>query len=475
MNQTSGFAPTTEPPVAFMAAVWTTLLLAFYRELAGMPTLAMLGNFNFTIVEALLVVVGASAFLGPKTTKPWSGWPAKLTVCFALLYSVALLRGLLTTPYDAITSMRLNAALPVILIWSLLAPPQMLWHRRVQRAVVVVGTLLGAIVAMRVVMGPSFLMALQDVNSQDINDGGRALSAQGSIMLVSAVVLLIARGIRSFPSDRIGALRDLWLGSILAVMEILTKQGTASLALFAAVGVVIAATPSRGRPFRAIAMGMLCALAGFALLMAQDPAVLNDVNNMLPPSMQFDLDHRGKTFETRQLVWTGLLNDMDTWSETSRWIGLPAGTKPTIWIPLWGGTYWGFSIHNMYYGLLPIMGMIGAGLYVALLSFMALGTMRRIVHGSSEDQFVATVALAWLLVVTVLGFSYEIRNENALLLAMALAATAGRRPFRAATDVTSRPEEQQQLRQAATHIRRSSYRRPTRSLPVKQDLTQHRG
>lgn len=423
MQQISGVADAVVPNRAVLIVIWSTLLLAFYREVAGMPLLANLGNYNFTIVEAMLIIVCVSVPFVPKNPTPWRGLAAKLIFCLIILYCFAMLRGLQNAPYDAITSMRLNAALPIILIWSLLVPPKMLWHDSIQRAVIVVGVMLGLLVVLRVVNGPLFLMLTRDVSELDINDGGRALSAQGSIMLVSAVVLLIARGLYRPTTGHSRSWSQLILGALLALTEILTKQGTATMAMLGAIGVVFVAIPTPVRSTRISTLMLACFLVVVGILIGQDSTILASMNDSLPESMQFDLDQRGRTLETREMIWTGLLNDMENWSNTSKLVGLPAGTKPAIWIPLWGGTRWDFSIHSMYFGLLPVMGVVGLCLYVALLVLLMFGTLQTVVVGAMEEQLFATVAFAWGTVISILGFSYEIRNENSILLIMGLAAT----------------------------------------------------
>ena len=414
-----------------LAVVWGTLLLAFYREVAGVPTVAFIGNYNLTIVEVMLVVIGISALVSPR--QPFlKGLGANLIICYAAVYGIDFFRGLMTTPYFAITSMRFNAVLPAILIWSLLVPPKALWCEGVQRAWIIVGAMLGVLVVLRVVVGPTFLMVAQDLDEMDINDGGRALTAQGSMILVGAVVLLMARAIQAISLGRVSGWIELLLAGFFAIAEVLTRQGTATLSLVIAMVVVCGLTPGALRSTRIVTLVLFVIMAGVFWVLAQDQAFLDNVNKALPPGMQFDLQHRSLTFEHRQAIWEGLLLDMNSWSPLSWAIGLPAGTKPQIWLNLWGGVYWDLSIHSMYYGLLPILGVVGLCLYVALLVNVAAGTFRGVFRGSREDQVFSTVALAWVVVSAILGVSYELRNENAIPLAMALAVTLGRRQSTAA-------------------------------------------
>lgn len=399
------------------AVFWTTLLLGFYREVAGSFTIMVIGSYNFTIVEPVVILCGL-AILRVMSRAPGLSLRNVLMMSFGGLILIGFSRGLLVRPYDAITSLRLTGPLALILVWGAFIPAVETWHPRVQRALVTVGVMLGVVVMLRAVMGPSFLVIADVSNDLDINDGGRSLSAQGAIMLGSAAIVSLSRFFqRGF--DGRARMVGVLVAAFLLVALLMTKQATATLAVIAALAGFFALAPGPLRNIRVLVLTIAFGAAGFLYYVLPD--LISDFNSLLPPSMAFDLSHRSQTFEARMEIWDGLLVDFHTWNWLSQLIGLPAGVKPVVWIQRWGGMYWDLSIHSMYYGVLPYAGVLGLCLYVLTLATAALGCVVRSFREGYSAFPDAPLGFALIIIIAILGVSYEIRNENALLVVLSVA------------------------------------------------------
>ncbi|MCJ9729715.1 hypothetical protein [Bradyrhizobium sp. PRIMUS42] len=397
---------------------WTVLLLGFYREVVGTQTLAMVGSFNLTIVEPALFLCGlalARAVISPP--KFYLG--TFLTTSFGALIAIGVLRGLTVSPYDAITSLRTTGEIAIILVWGAFVLPSDLWHPRIQKIIVVVGMMLAGLVLLRQVMGPTFLIS-SGISDAEVNDGGRALSAQGTAMLGSAAIVVFAHSFRA-RSPIAGREACLAMALFMLVALALTKQATATLGSVVAFATLFAFAPGRHQFLRSafVVVGTCAGVLFYTFL--PDIMSVTDLNGFLPDGMAFDVAHRSATFDARTRIWTGLLTDMESWSPVSQAIGLPAGTKPKIWIDLWGGTYWKLSIHSMYYGVLPYAGILGLVIYVLIVIVAAVTCARRAYWEGNEAFPGAPIGFAFVVLLATLGVSYELRNENALLIVMAVA------------------------------------------------------
>ncbi|OSI89673.1 hypothetical protein BSZ25_20730 [Bradyrhizobium canariense] len=408
----------TRPDRLVSLVFWAVLLLGFYREVVGTQTLAMVGSFNLTIVEPALFLCGlalARAVISPP--KFYLG--TTLTLSFGALIAIGVLRGVSDSPYDAITSLRTTGEIAVILIWGAFVSPSDLWHPRIQKIIVVVGMMLAGLVVLRQIMGPTFLIS-SGISDVEVNDGGRALSAQGTAMLGSAAIVVFAH---SFRARSPIASREACLAMALVMLVALglTKQATATLGSVVAFATLFAFAPGRHQLLRSafVVVGAWAAVLLYIFL--PDIVSVTDLNALLPDGMAFDVAHRSATFDARTKIWNGLLADMESWSFVSQVIGLPAGTKPKIWIDLWGGAYWKLSIHSMYYGVLPYAGFLGLAIYVLIVLVAALTCARRAYREGDEAFPGAPIGFAFIVLLITLGVSYELRNENALLIVMAVA------------------------------------------------------
>ena len=412
------------PPNRWVVVLfWVVLLCALYREVSGQFTLFYIGNFNLTIAEP---IIGMSTWvlLRHAGRKPRITLGSVLALCYAVLLLINLMRGMGGNRYDAIITLRLNGGLAVILALSAFIFPRELWHPRVQRIVVIIGAILSALVIVRVIMGPGFLMiGREELDPSNINDGGRPLSAQGTIVLAMALVTVLANFM--LPHNRGGG-RPIQLFASLGMMltVVLTKQATATIACFAACAALIALMPGRSRSLRMIACGTAAAVALFSIYVLPEVVSIETINSYLPSGMAFDVAKREATFEFRNEIWSGLMADRETWPWLSQVIGLPAGVKPYIWIHYWGGTQWELGLHSMYYGILPVAGIVGLAFYCGLLAYAAWTCLIGSLKGTPEYSPSAPIGLSLAIIAFIFSVSYDMRNENGLMLLLALAGGA---------------------------------------------------
>ena len=113
--------------------------------------------------------------------------------------------------------------------------------------------------------------------------------------------------------------------------------------------------------------------------------------------------------------------DFARWSVFEQWFGLPAGQEPVIFMPILGGFYWEHSIHSMYYGLLPLNGLVGFALYLTLIGTELKKSIVLTFNGkTSDDRASSGLSLAMWTLLIIFGLSYELRAENGVMIAQAL-------------------------------------------------------
>lgn len=422
-----------EPRTLFVFLVWMVLLLALFRELTLQSTLLFIGGFNLTVSDPIVFIGGVILAMHAKR-RPSLTLGTVLVAAYAAVIALNIARGLSVRPYDAIVTLRLNGGFVVLLLLGLYVRADEWWHPRILRALLTVGGALAALIVLRTALGPTFPFgASADIAVDEINDGGRALSAQGTILVVMAAVVLLARYMAPTSAGG-GRPINFMISVFLCLTVVATRQGMATIICVVAWGTTFCAMPGPSRRARTT-LGLAAGAAGlFAYYVLPEIIPLEALNDSLPKAFAFDLSKRETTLSFRQAIWAGLLDDRETWTTMSQILGLPAGVKPSIWIDYWGGTLWELSVHSMYYGLLPVAGVVGLALYCGVLASAAVARLKDVIAGRGMPG--ATLAFTFIIMAALMGISNDLRHENGLLIASALAGFASQRRGAGARNAT---------------------------------------
>ena len=399
------------------AALWSAL----YQDVVGHTTITFIGSYNLTVAEPVLALAIVSFVLLLHRRKPFRDVFALLSLCFVAIAGVDLFRGLLVEPFPAIVSLRTTGAPSAFLLIAVYLPRDEVLLRKISSHFVAVATLLSLLLCARLVFGPDLFLQTTFERIDEINDGGRALSAQGALFIGVGAILLMSRLLRArrhvqkWPMYAILAL--------LLCALILTRQATAIAASVTGMAIVFALARGVGswQPLRFLAAACVAGTAILLYLVTPNIASPQYLASVLPDFIAGDTFQRAANLGTRQLVWQGLLVDFPTWSALSQGIGLPAGVRPTIFVERWGGVFWEVGLHSMYFGTLASAGVLGLAVYVGLLGTLTMGNMRRlrvpipsVVDGASGLAIGALCA--------VYGYSYDIHGNLPVLLLVAAVA-----------------------------------------------------
>lgn len=277
------------------------------------------------------------------------------------------------------------------------------------------GLIFGILVLLRLGFGPQFLMTLEGVPVHEINDGGRALSAHGAFLLGLALVCQLSTVIknRCSPLSKSAALVVFFLCTL-----ILSRQGTAGIAgLFGCLLIWLLETNERH-------MLRVCitVLAGALVAVCLTFYGFNASEGGIPFVTSDDLIRRQNNFETRMLIWDAILVAREHAGLTKNLIGWPYGIKPDLYLlsPKSGITPWHVSAHSQYYGTLISHGLIGTYAFFAIYLFGVLAFILRVINGkiSGLHHISNSTRLVFILMIFILGVSYEIRNELGIILAI---------------------------------------------------------
>lgn len=400
--------------------VWTSLLCAFFKEVVGSDTIVFIGSYNLTIVEPVLVMQAAT-LLQLAHRRPLS---ADLATWFILgvaaIIFINLGRGIVHDVPSGLRSFRIQGAFVLFLLIAVFVPRDENLLRQLRDALIVVALLLSVLVALRAALGPQLFLRSLAEPSATINDGGRPLTADGALLVGTGLILAISRAIENV-RDRLNGAAVLAIPVLLVALA-LTAQATAIIAGLVGAAIVTALHPGASRGGRILLVTAL-ALAGGVLFFAINGAFGRFSLGPVPDYLQHNFLRRSSTFAFRQLIWTGLLRDYAHWSVFDQLFGLRNNALPNITIPRGDGYRWVASIHSMYYGALVFMGAAGLSLYLALLGTIALrGVRRAFGPRSSWASFGGAIPLALLAAIVLFGYSYELRDEHAILILVALIA-----------------------------------------------------
>jgi len=167
-----------------------------------------------------------------------------------------------------------------------------------------------------------------------------------------------------------------------------------------------------------IAAGLLVAVVLTVTSNVSDPSFYSAV---LPEDLAKNLTRRQGNYQTRLQAWQGILTAYADADPIKKMIGWPSGTSPYVEIVnrKWGRIVWTVSAHSMYIGTLISHGAIGVALFIALLVTRLISLATE--YLSKAPQFLHTPRLiAALIMIAIFSYSYDLRNEGGLILAVTL-------------------------------------------------------
>lgn len=411
----------------FLFTVYIVSLCILYRETTGDQILLYLGSLNLSIHDVILLSTTACLISLRKQIKI-TLISLIIGVIVAITF-IGFLRGLFSTPYDAVFALRSTGSFAILLAVSLLLPAQGRIFADTRRAIIISSLALAALVALRTVFGASLFNTNDIIRELDINDGGRALTSAGALWLAFGAIFAAERTMAPNQGPHLRFKYGIVL-SVLCIALVVSGQGTANAAGLLSILLVLAIAPGPFRSLRVSAIGTL-ALLGLVIVAASDLLTYDTLEHLMPSGMESWLLRRSGNLETRQEIWAGLMVDFESWPWISQYFGLPMGERPTIFVSLWGGIYWEYGIHSMYYGYLTVTGLVGVALYVLLLGLTAFGNAVRLKRTPSSPYLPGpSVGLALTVMCAVFGYSYDLRNEQGLMLAFAIAGATRSPPSR---------------------------------------------
>ena len=394
----------------FVVAVLLAIVAAVYRDIVGHTTVVFIGTYNLTTADPVFVVAALALVQQLRhrsLTIRDSG--AVLLLLFALLICLSVFRGLLVNTFESIVSLRNTGVLAIFSALTLFCTPSSPGLVYTRRILIAAGCVLVLLLLVRLVLGPATFYQAAYLTPSDINDGGRGLGATGCVLIAAAAVVVLS-DVRRAPRFATAVIFLLLWGGLLA-----SRQVTATLAGCAGIAVILFLERGPARLARQLVLvgAVFVGLLTYALSAPVEQ----------PQRVPGDVERRVRNLEARQHIWRGLLADYADWSVVDKLVGLPAGVKPRIQVPFWGGVLWKLSIHSMYLGTLVYAGALGLIVYIGILiqvTVTAAANLHR--EWSQAAPFTPVTAVAFCAIVAVFGFSYEIRNEVSIILTVAAVA-----------------------------------------------------
>lgn len=400
----------------FILATQVAIIAIMWREITSTGTIIAIGNYNLGayefILAASLLALAANATALMEVVGPYLLCAGTLLI----IVMVNVVRGTLIDPFASLTAVRLTGPLVVFLILAPLVSQFPRGVRIIRTTIVSAAVILALLCIFRRTTG---LL----LTTHNIGDGRPMLSWGGLLIAIGCIFLL-----SDFLRFR---LRWLTIGLLLLcyVGLLATGQGTANLCGFVGCGLVITLEPGPTRPFRIMYAIAFIAMLATAWLLAPNLFSLSTLAEGSSSNLASYLADRNRTYETRHYIWQGLWNSYAHWSQLDQLIGLPSGEKPVVWIPLWNGTYWQFSMHSTYLQALVNVGMLGliffGTLFVVLLP---VSLLRAIATSRLTGAAISPAAgAAILLMVALFGYSYDLGGELSPLLMLGFGGTLSHR------------------------------------------------
>ena len=397
-------------------AISCAFLSYLVAEIRGNTGLLQIGSYNLSaedvavlpLVVALLSRLDVGRFCLPR-----------ILLCLALL--LALFNLLIGVSYNAFAALFEFRSRVVFLLflgiilsrWGTLRPLEYLTFPLVAGV-----TAFLIVYGVRLIGGP---LVFVDPNSSgaiyvDYLEG-RLINAETVIFLGAAAAFFLSEGAR----NGIHGFRRLayWaLATMCVFVVLLSRQRTASAAVGVGLCALFLLHPTLfGIKRTPRLLGLI--LLGVLFIAA---VATSDVLGILPQDYQESMLKRD-TLYARLEIWTNSLAAYSGWDFWRQALGRPAG-EPLI-LHLDGGD-WEHSVHSAYLSLLLNYGIIGILLWAALLLAALIAAFRRSQALQTSD-IEPSVAVSWLIILLIYGFSYEWRNAAGVLLGMAMMPLIRRR------------------------------------------------
>jgi hypothetical protein len=405
-------------PFAVTACAWLAILAAFNHELVGNYTLYQIGSYNLSSLDLMVVAPAIACIqLLVRRSHLLLDSLAVLVIGFGAIVLMNLLRGVPSYGLAALMALRAGAPVPEYLFLATLLVRERFNYRPLVNAIIWGSAALSVFALFRFVLGADFFFFGTFESVDQINDGGRALTSGGTMLLGSGVLLVAGRLVSSKGVTKTKAALDLaWRLPIL----LYTHQASAVAASLAGLATFMVLSRGKERPLRLFAAAFaLIVIAGFFFFG-------NNLPN-LPEWAVGDLTQRVSNLEMRHEIWQGLIRSYTAWPPLDRSIGPPSGLLPEIIVHINNrSAEWAVSMHSAYYGALATVGAAGLLIYVLLVGTLAGRSAWRALHVNGDvNGFALAAAIATSFIV--FGYGYEIRGEQSLMMCLAY-VLAARKP-----------------------------------------------
>jgi hypothetical protein len=397
-----------------LLAIWITLLDAFWWEIRVSPSIAMLGSYNLSVQDpsfAALLIALSISMVGLRLPRSLLVLPV---LGLLLIFALNMVQGLFIDPTSAMTWLRVEGALAPFLLLGFTVPYSDRLARAINRAILIVAALTAALLIARLTLDASLFMVDDGLA---INEG-RPIAVHGASIIAMAAGILMANFLK--PGGR-------WLslaGSMAAfAMVVLSGQGTVLICTGVIIGITFGLSRGRFAVPRLMVLGTVMVFAIAILVIGPERFLFNAGNDWAT--------QRLGNVSTRQAVWSALLTDYKTREFSEQLVGIPAGPNRTVYVQRnFGLQEWAISMHSMYIGTLSRFGAIGLAFYLAavLLALFRLFLMGR--EADAGSVHTRGLSIAFLVASLILGYSYELRGEELLLVIIPL-LYLGRRPLAA--------------------------------------------
>lgn len=378
-----------------MGALWLLLAGAVIFEFQGQSSLVSLGFYTLHVVDPAPVVALAAIVANLAARRPdWPGYALPVVAILGLTI-VNLLRGLAIQPDLAAQWARANIAIGLFLMLAVTMRPIPAVMRAMRLALLVAAVVLSILAVLRLAIRLDLFLTVEGPNLMVIYDH-RPLTGQGAFVITFAGLLLFSealhRGRFILDARTLGA-------ALLPAVVLVSRQGTASIALLAGLATIFYLQRDSTRRLR-FGLGIALLLIVAALLLIFLPSLLDTQN----------FASRAGNLDMRRQIWSSLMALWPYQPSLVRYFGFPAGQQPVLTVFV-DGIYqtWPYSMHSMYYGSLSAMGYLGAAAYIGLLAILGF----RLLIATLKGTMPAFALGCWVATV-VFSYSYEIRMSELL-------------------------------------------------------------
>lgn len=421
--------------------VWCALLAAIHMLITGQVTIVAIGAYNLQTPELVLISFLPAFYQAVRHARLRYDLVTLVCCLYLAVWLLGLLRGVAINASQTIVSARANAVVPMFMLLALFRFSDQVVDG-VMKAIQVAALLVAAILVLRLLFGPTLFYQISFKEIFEVNDGGRALSAQAALILAGGAVVSAARASSSALSGTARRLHR-WGTAVFTSLLLLSFQGSATLAGAAGLLIIFAMAPGHHASARRLLVAFAAGSIGMLYVLAPELFATDTLISILPDEIREQVARRTVNFDTRSAVWSGFLRSFGTRDVTDQLFGLVSGARERIVVLQWEGVYWQHSLHSAYFGLLSAGGYFGLATFVAALSTIALVGVSDFLRGQEGLPYLAPALVGMLLVY---GVGYDIRNEQGVFILLAAMVTT--RPVKRETRVRSPADETAEGRRA---------------------------